>query len=47
VAIDRRVDRTAKCGSCGRRGMRFTPWHRGERYLGIALCLPCGHVEEA
>jgi hypothetical protein len=47
VAIDRRVYRATRCGSCGRRGLRFTPWHRGHQYRGLATCPRCGHTEEA
>jgi hypothetical protein len=47
VAIDARVYRSGRCGSCGRRGMRFQPYHRASEYHGLATCRHCGAESEA
>jgi hypothetical protein len=44
--IDRAVCRRRVCPTCNRRGMAFIPFHRGDRYRGLAICLRCGGAEE-
>jgi hypothetical protein len=45
VDADRRIGRTMICSECGRRRMKFTPWHRGGTYRVLLLCA-CGNREE-
>jgi hypothetical protein len=44
--IDRRVYRVQRCPACGRRGMRFRPFHRGGEYRAIVRCPACHRIEE-
>jgi hypothetical protein len=43
--IDRACARAMKCGSCGKRGMKYVPFRRGREYRALAAC-PCGAGEE-
>ena len=35
-----------KCPTCRKRGLTFTPMHRGTAYIGIAQCVRCGFAEQ-
>jgi hypothetical protein len=45
LRIDRACARSMRCGSCGKRGMKFIPFRGGREYRAIAAC-PCGAGEE-
>jgi hypothetical protein len=45
-AIDRQVCRQSRCGSCGRRGLSYRPFHRGREYRVLAVCPACQAAKE-
>jgi hypothetical protein len=45
VRTDRGVCRWMRCPGCGRRGLEYRPWNRGERYRDLATCPGCGGTE--
>lgn len=46
IDVDRRCARAMKCGSCGKRGLTYTPYRRGREYRAVAACRHCGSGEE-
>lgn len=47
AAIDRLCCRQLVCGGCGRRGLDYTPMHRGrDGYRVLGVCPYCSRCEE-
>jgi hypothetical protein len=44
--IDARVCENAECDLCGRQGLVYRPFHRGDSYRALAVCPDCGHAVE-
>jgi hypothetical protein len=40
-AIDRRTASAVRCSMCGRKGGRYVPMHRVDRYRALSACQHC------
>jgi hypothetical protein len=46
LIIDTEAAGALACPCCERPGLAYHPYHQGQRYRGVAVCLGCGHAEE-